>query len=144
MIMPFRPLPMTMAALLLLSSCAAQIHDGPLCSPIPTLPGQCRGSAGAACDQFLNHAPADLDADQWEATQQAWEDQGCVVMETTSCFVSQLKAEIEKLCTVASCTAAQSAQMAKVSANYDRLVRVAKRARARAKALGLELRAEQL
>jgi hypothetical protein len=126
-----------MTVLLSLSSCAATIHDGPLCSPIPTLPGECRGSAGAACDNFLNAYPRDLDGAQWEAEQEAWEAKGCVVEETNSCFTAQLKGEIEKLCTIAKCTAAQAEQVRKAAANVDRLERVAKRARETARAHGL-------
>lgn len=129
----FSPLYLTV----FLAGCAAAIHDGPLCSPIPTEPGQCRGSQGAACDNFLKRAPRDLDARQWEAEQASWEASGCVVEETNSCFTSQLKAEIEKLCTLATCTEAQQNQVKAIGQNFLRLKRVAERARNRARAHGL-------
>jgi len=121
--------PMMMGLAIYLSGCAAQIADGPLCSPLPVGPGQCRGSSGVACDMFLTKNPQDLNASQWEEQQELWESQGCVMMETTSCFVSQLKAEIEKLCTMATCTEAQQAQVQQLKANYDRIMNVASRAK---------------
>ena len=117
-----------MMAVLSLSSCATAIHNGPLCSPFPVLPGQHRGDNGASCDDFLKPNARDLDKDQWEAEQKSWEDAGCVEEVTHSCFTSQLKGEIEKLCTVSSCTEAQKTQMRRALVEYMRLQSVSRRA----------------
>lgn len=79
------------------SGCAIQIHDFQYCSPIP-------GAIGAVCDNFLTDNQLILDEAQWLALQAQWMAQGQSVECTTSQTVGDLKAEIEKLCSVTRCT----------------------------------------
>lgn len=116
-----------MVGLSLFNGCAASLHDGPVCSPFPVPKGQCRGSLGAACDQFLTPHQQILDKDQWEALQELWESQGYVPETTNSLYLSELKGELEKLCSLTACTVAQAAKVRSAIANVDRLIALAKR-----------------
>jgi hypothetical protein len=82
---------------LLASGCAIQIKDFQYCSPIP-------GNVGAVCDNFLTDNQLILDEAQWLALQAQWLADGQATECTTSQTVGDLKAAIEKLCSVTRCT----------------------------------------
>lgn len=83
---------------LLASSCAVPIKDDTFCARIPG------GGLGAVCDNFLTANQRILDEQQWQLLQASWEAHGDSVECTTSSAVAALKAEIEKLCSVSTCT----------------------------------------
>lgn len=83
------------------SSCAkfkipVKINDMQFCSPIP-------GGLGAVCDNFLTNNRMLLDAQGWEDLQDRWIAEGYSVECTPSRSLGDIKAEIEKLCSVAPC-----------------------------------------
>lgn len=119
----------TMVVLLLSEGCATTLHDGQTCSAYPVEPGQCRGANGAACDNFLTANQLILDDAHFETLQESWENQGCVVETTNSCLISEVKAELEKLCSVAACTTAQAAKVKTAIANLERLTKTAQLAK---------------
>lgn len=79
------------------SGCAIPIHDFQYCSPVP-------GGLGAVCDNFLTDNQLILDQAQWLALQNQWMAAGQAVECTQSKTVGDLKAEIEKLCSVTRCS----------------------------------------
>lgn len=79
------------------SGCAVQIRDFQFCSPVP-------GNLGAVCDNFLTDNQLILDEAQWVALQADWITHGQAVECTQAQVVGDLKSEIEKLCSVSSCT----------------------------------------
>jgi hypothetical protein len=85
-----------MALLLLGNSCAVPIHDFPACSPLP-------GSLGATCDNFLTSNKQILNEAQWQALIVQWQDAGQALECIPSGAYGDLKAEIEKLCSVHKC-----------------------------------------
>jgi hypothetical protein len=87
---------LTIMGALLLSNCAVKINDEQFCSPLP-------GNLGATCDNFLSSNQQILSQDQWIDRQNQWIASGQAVECTTSQTVGDIKAEIEKLCSVASC-----------------------------------------
>ena len=82
--------------LLILSSCAVQIHDAQFCSPIP-------GSLGAACDNFLTNQPLFLTEQQWLQWQASVNAKGDAVECTSSTTFGDIKDEIEKFCSHNDC-----------------------------------------
>lgn len=84
---------MMMAVLLLFSGCAVQISDFQACSPIP-------GTDLAACDNFLTNNPQTVN---WTEEEAAWMKQGYAVECVNSDALGSIKAEIEQLCSVATC-----------------------------------------
>lgn len=95
---------MTTAALLLSSCGHVPIKDEEFCSPIPD-------NLGATCDNFLTANQQILDEDQWLALQANWQKAGNATECTTSGTVGDIKAELEKLCSVAPCDYAVKAQL---------------------------------
>jgi hypothetical protein len=105
---------------LLGSGCATAIKDFQYCSPIP-------GGLGAACDNFLTANQQILDQATWLALQANWAAQGQATECTTSQVVGDLKAEIEKLCSVTKCSYVTAAKvqvivsgLKKIQANGER------------------------
>ena len=88
---------MMTAVLLLNSGCAVKINDFEMCSPIP-------GNLGAVCSSFLSPTNTILDQTGWLAKQTSWINSGSAVECTSSQTVVNLKAELEKLCSVAKCS----------------------------------------
>lgn len=82
-----------MGALLLLSGCAVQIADMTVCSPIP-------GTDFAACDNFLTSDPQTIN---WTTEQSTWASQGYATECVNSDALGNIKAEIEKLCSLTAC-----------------------------------------
>lgn len=103
--------------LLSLNSCAATIHNIPLCSPYP-------GNIGAHCADFLTSDTQDLTEAQWIALQKQWIVTQC----TSDTAALQIKAEIEQLCSLTACTYEQSAQLKKIVASLDRTLKENRRA----------------
>jgi hypothetical protein len=118
---------LAMTVLPLLSNCAAELHDGPTCNPFPVKAGQCRGSMGAACDNFLTANQQILTGPEYEQELEAWESNQCVVEVTNSCYLAEMKAELEKLCSLATCTTDQAVKVKQAVANIDRLLKTAAR-----------------
>lgn len=85
---------MTVACLF--TSCAVHIHDEPFCALIP-------GNQGAVCDNFLTSNQQILNEPEWMVLQMKWATAGQATECTTSDSVGDLKAEIEKLCSIAPC-----------------------------------------
>lgn len=87
---------MMAVAALLLSGCSVTIKDETFCSPVP-------GNFGAVCDNFLTSKQQILDEAEWVALQASWISDGEAVECTTSKTLGDIKAEVEKLCSVAKC-----------------------------------------
>jgi hypothetical protein len=103
-------------ALPILNSCAVVIHDFPVCYPWTRAEG-----GGAHCNSFLHAAPEDLTEAQWQARLALWKSQRGRPAVTSSVYIGQNKAEIEKLCTVATCTEEQVASKKKLLQAFDRI-----------------------
>lgn len=92
---------MMMAALMLLANCQADlpvtINDYEFCSPPPPF------NMGAACDNFLTANARFLSEEQWMQWQNDLVTAGKAVECTSSDNIANIKAEIEKLCSVANC-----------------------------------------
>lgn len=84
------------ALLLAANGCAVPIHDEQFCSPVP-------GNLGAVCDNFLTSNQLILTEAEWVALQAQWQASGQATECTTSQTVGDIKAEIEKLCSVYPC-----------------------------------------
>ncbi len=91
--MPTRLLFMMMAVLLLLPSCTVQIKNFQSCSPYPD-------ASGATCDDFLDSNQQNLTELQWSD----WQVQNAPIDCVTSSVIGDLKAEIEKLCSLTPCS----------------------------------------
>lgn len=85
-----------MAALLLNSSCAVHISDFQACSPLP-------GNFGAVCDNFITINPQTLNEKEWNDLQNTWMNDGNAIECMTSSSISNIKKEIEKLCSLSKC-----------------------------------------
>lgn len=115
---------MTMALLLLLSSCATTIRDFETCSPIPSESMQ---NLGAACDNFMTANQRILDPDEWITEQKLWLDNGDVVECTSSGSIANLKAEIEKLCSRTACNYDAKQAVNTALQGLDRMLEVGKK-----------------
>lgn len=82
---------------ILLSNCSVKINDFTACALVP-------GNYGAVCDNFLTSNPQTLNEEQWQAIQTQWMSQGWATECTTSEAISDIKQELEKLCSVTRCT----------------------------------------
>lgn len=103
-----------MTAALFLNSCATLIHDIPLCAPYP-LDSNGKGTGGH-CDDFLTSNPQRLTQAEWVALQKTW-----VVTQCTSDQAAVwLKGEIEKLCSMTTCTYQQAQQIKVITDHVDR------------------------
>jgi hypothetical protein len=91
---------------LLLNSCSTTIHDFTSCGLIP-------GDIGADCDNFLTSDPEVYDESEWELLELSWEQSGNAVECMPSSALSQLKASLEKLCSVGKCTYQEKAAVHK-------------------------------
>lgn len=80
--------------LLSLNSCGSvPIKDPQFCSPIPFV-------GGATCDNLMTRNQINLSEIEWKDKMTEWGTTDC----TASVNVADLKAELEKLCSKASCT----------------------------------------
>lgn len=85
-----------LAPAILISSCAVQIRNFQACALIP-------GDNGAVCSFFLEPGGVTLTQSQWQDLEASWNSQGEAVECVSSQTISDIKKEIEQLCTVASC-----------------------------------------
>lgn len=96
-----------MAAPLLASCGSVEIKDVQFCSPIP-------GGLGAVCDNFLTSNQLILDEIQWTILKDSWQVVEC----TSYASLADMKAEVEKLCSVTKCTY----EMKKAIAGLNRIL----------------------
>lgn len=106
---------MTVLALLF-NGCAVTIHDFPVCYPWSPAEG-----GGAHCNHFLTNTPEDLTQAQWQTRLASWKAQGWRPAVTASYYIGVNKAEVEKLCTIATCTAEQVAAQKKLLQALERV-----------------------
>ena len=82
--------------ILFISGCSTTVHDIQVCSPIP-------GNQGAVCDNLLEEDPKILSQNEWEDLQSEWNSEGKAVECVNSSDLSNLKKELEELCSQTYC-----------------------------------------
>ena len=91
-------LSLLLMGVLSLSSCeTVPIHDMQVCSQLPM-------NYGAVCDSYLTDNHLVLTESQWVELQNSWMASGQTVECTSSQTIADIKAELEKLCSVTSCS----------------------------------------
>lgn len=112
-----------MTVLLALSSCATTLHDYTFCNPLSSTDQQRPG--GANCNDFYNAHPQQLDKIGYINLLASWVSAGYAIEVTNSKAVSDIKSELEKLCSEVACNQDAVALRDKILSGINRVEKTA-------------------